>query len=429
MSQVEVRSAAVRLQSGNNDSMRRSVLLVFPLFPYPARENGISIRWAPILEHLAQHNEVHVVVICANEVHAPDLERLQGLCASVRIHRRERVTPSRMKRALLRLRSMLPGATPHALYCYDRASIASFMRKVAREDHDAIVWVSMWYTDVALEVFDPQRIVLDAIDSSYLHHSRLAKRTLSHWLDGLALRAWERMVSGRVRASVYISPVDARAFMDEVCDQSRIEVIPNGVYIQDYKAHGATEPRHGARTPDTTLTLGYLGNMAYPPNIEAAQRLSGILRAVQQRDADFRLVIIGRSPAPEVQALAAEDVVVTGTVDTIWPYVEQVDYFVFPMRSGAGQQNKVLEAMYAEKVVICNAMANGGIGGVSGEHLVICDTDEEFVEAILALKSAPERARQIARNARQFVIDNYSWSGILPRFDALLDAAAAGAIR
>lgn len=399
-------------------SKKKSILLVFPMLPYPARRHGISIRYAPIIEHMTAEHDIHVVVIADESIVGGDVSALQALCKSFKMFKRKKQPVSLVRKLWVRLQSLLPGATPHAFYCYDQAEIEKFLRsEVAGLHYDAITWVSSWYIDIGLRVFDPKSIVLDAIDSAYLHHARELDRSLLHQLDERRLLQWERDVTQSVRATTYVSPVDAKEFSRVVSGTSVVHVIPNGVYLADFSSGGAADGRAG-------MTLGFLGNMAYPPNIAAAGRLVTIFEKLA--DSSYRLMIIGRDPVEKVRALASDRVQVTGTVDNIWPYVDAVDCFVFPMLSGAGQQNKVLEAMYAEKVVVCNAMANGGIGGVHGEHLLVCETDEEFVEAIAGLQADPARARAIAARGRQFVVENYSWSSIFPRLETVWFEASSG---
>ena len=398
--------------------MKKSVLLVFPMLPYPARQHGISIRYTPIIEHMTAEHDIHVVVIADESIVGGDVSVLQGLYKSFKMFKRKKRQVSLVRKLWVRLQSLLPGTTPHAYHCYDAAEIEKFLRsEVAGLHYDAIIWVSSCYIDIGLRVFDPKLIVLDAIDSAYLHHSRELDRSLLHQLDGRKLLRWEQDVTRSVRATTYVSPVDAREFARVVSGTSAVDVIPNGVYFADFASDGAAGSRAG-------MTLGFLGNMAYPPNIAAAGRLARIFERLP--DSSYRLMIIGRDPVEKVRALASDRVQVTGTVDNIWPYVHSVDCFVFPMLSGAGQQNKVLEAMYAEKVVVCNAMANGGIGGVNGEHLLVCETDEEFVEAIVSLRADPARAAAIAARGRQFVVDNYSWSSIFPKLETLWFTTSVG---
>ena len=394
--------------------MRKSILLVFPFLPYPPRQNGVSIRYVPIIEHLSKDNDLHVVVITSEALADDDIDGLKRICATLQIHKRVKKSASILKKVLVRIRSVLPGGTPHSFYCYDEDLIKSFLeKKVASRSYDSIVWVSSWYIDIGVKVFEPKDIVLDAIDSPYLHHIRKSNRDLLHRLDEGRLLHWERMITGSVRITTYVSPIDAKNFRKVVSRKSRVEVVPNGVYLEDFNST-STEI---ARSP--VITLGFLGNMAYLPNIEAALRLARIFDALVERDANYRLMIIGRLPVEEIKALASDKIIVTGTVDNIWSYIDQVDYFVFPMLSGAGQQNKVLEAMYAKKVVVCNSIANGGIGGGDGVDLVLADEDAEFVAAIERLKENPERARDIAGRGHDFIVANFSWQSILPKAERL----------
>ena len=71
-------------------------------------------------------------------------------------------------------------------------------------------------------------------------------------------------------------------------------------------------------------------------------------------------------------------VVVTGTIDDIWSYVNGIDIFVFPLWRGVGVKNKIIEAMYARRPVVTTLVGNEGIEGTVGRDLLVCHTAEEF---------------------------------------------------
>ena len=52
------------------------------------------------------------------------------------------------------------------------------------------------------------------------------------------------------------------------------------------------------------------------------------------------------------------------------------------MESGAGQQNKVMEAMCAGKAVVSTSIGNSGIGARSGVNIVLAETDVEICNEI-----------------------------------------------
>lgn len=408
----------------------KKILLVFSELPYPARLNGISIRYAPIIAELARRHDVHVAIIVRpDESRYP--EGLDDICKSVALFRRSRVHASLAQRVSTRLTKCFSSDVPFPLYSYDNAEIEKFLREAdGARVYDSIVWVGSMHLEIGLKVFGGQRIVHDAIDSLYHGHLRKRQRSIFHSIDGAKIAAWERHLIRVTEGTSFVSRIDAELFAGDATLSRKVEVFPNGVFLGDF-AGGREVAGNGGRESAPVVTLGFLGHMGYQPNIEAAQRLYRLFAAVHASDPRVRLLIIGRDPAPEVRALAAkEGVEVTGSVADIWEYIAKVDIFVFPMVSGAGQQNKVLEAMYGGKAVVCNGLANSGIGAVDGDHLLIRTTDEEFVAAILELVRSPESRARIAQGGAAFVREKYSWENIIPLVERFwLSAKPAAASR
>jgi len=132
------------------------------------------------------------------------------------------------------------------------------------------------------------------------------------------------------------------------------------------------------------------------------------------------LLIIGRDPAPEITRLSSPAISVTGTVDNIWSYIARANIFVFPMVEGAGLQNKLLEAMYAGIPIVTTSIAADGVGATSGEQLLVADTDDEIAEQVVKVLCDPEYSARLAERARSFLTREFSWSAILPRYEAII---------
>jgi glycosyltransferase involved in cell wall biosynthesis len=161
--------------------------------------------------------------------------------------------------------------------------------------------------------------------------------------------------------------------------------------------------------------------MAYPPNISAALRLAQrIFPRILTTLADATLLIIGRDPAPAISQLAGPRISVTGTVDNIWPYIMRVNVFAFPMIEGTGLQNKILEAMYAGVPVVTTSIAANGMDARSGEQLLVGDTDEQIVAQVVKVLGDYQYGAELAGRAQAFVLRHFSWSAILPRYEAIV---------
>jgi glycosyltransferase involved in cell wall biosynthesis len=94
-----------------------------------------------------------------------------------------------------------------------------------------------------------------------------------------------------------------------------------------------------------------------------------------------------------------------------------VNAFVFPMQSGAGLQNKVLEAMYAGKPVVTSSIGNEGIAAESGVHIYIAHNLEEYVASI---KEAISNGDKVGNSAREYVQKYYSSQSLANSFEKLL---------
>jgi glycosyltransferase involved in cell wall biosynthesis len=162
--------------------------------------------------------------------------------------------------------------------------------------------------------------------------------------------------------------------------------------------------------------------MGYPPNVEASLWLyEKVFQPLKQEIPSLSLVVIGRDPAPEIARLSVDPrVLVTGAVDEIWPLVNAVDVFAFPLLRGAGLKNKVLEAMYCRKAVVTTPLGAEGTGAVDGRDFVIARDAAAFRSEIARLFQDVERREKLGAAAREFVSSRFAWDRVLNDFEAAL---------
>jgi glycosyltransferase involved in cell wall biosynthesis len=169
-----------------------------------------------------------------------------------------------------------------------------------------------------------------------------------------------------------------------------------------------------------TPNIGFLGSMSYQPNIDACLFLvTSIFPRIRKLRPDIHLYIIGRDPGRElIRQCRDPQIHITGEVENIWDYVRSVDAFVFPMLTGAGLQNKILEAMYAGKPVVTSTIGNAGIGATHGENVYIADTLDDYVKYTIDATSNDE----IGKHASAFVRSNYSAKSVVGRYIQALES-------
>ena len=169
--------------------------------------------------------------------------------------------------------------------------------------------------------------------------------------------------------------------------------------------------------------LVFTGQMDYRPNVEAVAWFAAeVLPRLRQTHPAVRFAIVGRAPTAAVQALAAPDVIVTGAVDDVRPWLAAASVCVAPLHLARGIQNKVLEAMAMARPVVASPAAAEGIDHAG--TLRVAGSAAEQARAIGALLDDPDAASALGDAARARVLARYDWAARLAPLDALLGLSA-----
>jgi glycosyltransferase involved in cell wall biosynthesis len=178
-----------------------------------------------------------------------------------------------------------------------------------------------------------------------------------------------------------------------------VQVIPNGVSLEEMAQRPADERRN----------VIFVGSMDWWPNSDAALLLAkDIWPRCEAQLSDSRLVLAGRNPPAELSALASDRVVVTGTVDSVAPYLRESWASAIPLRAGSGTRLKILEAAAARVPVVASRLAAEGLPFLHEKHILYAESAEEFAQALVRLKESPALASELAENAFRIAQD-FDW--------------------
>lgn len=187
---------------------------------------------------------------------------------------------------------------------------------------------------------------------------------------------------------------------------AEIHVIPNGVDVQYF---GGQEFDPGA----ARTNLLFSGSMDYSANVDAViWFVNDIWPELSRQNPALSFTIVGRDPKPEVRALAADRVSVTGTVPDVRPYYSGSLAAVVPLRFGSGTRLKILEAMAAGIPVISTKLGAEGLDLEDGTHLLLADSASEMTAAVSRLAASPELWMRLSRAGREVVSRLYDWRAL-----------------
>lgn len=274
---------------------------------------------------------------------------------------------------------------------------------------------------------NPRPVVVSALDAA--HRNIAARANVATGARRLGLRVQTRFVRRWVAteytaatAVVLVTQEDA-AEVQRVAPDSNVRVVPNGVDADRFHPGAAS-----ARDPGT---ITFHGVMRYAPNVDAALWAADeILPAVRARVPDATLLLVGRSPHPEVAALAERPGIrVTGGVDDIAPWLARTSVYLCPMRHGTGIKNKLLEAMACGAPCVATPLAAQGIRVDVGTDLRVGRSADELAQHTADLLADPVAADALGTAARRRVVEDHSWGAVADAYTRLYATLVAEAQR
>jgi polysaccharide biosynthesis protein PslH len=248
--------------------------------------------------------------------------------------------------------------------------------------------------------------IIELVDSMQLNFSsriaieqnKFTKLILENELPRIA--NYETNVIDQFKKSILVSQIDADLITKDI---DKIAIVPC-VVNTDIFTPLATQK------DNQTIKLVFSGRMGYSPNICAAIWFAKkCFTAINQACPKTKFVIVGADATKTIVNLGkTKNIEVTGYVESMAEMLAQSDIAVMPMQSGSGMQYKILEAMACGLPVVTTTLGLGMIQAIDGESVLIADTIESFIAAVISLIQDRDKRRKIGQNSREFVVKHHS---------------------
>jgi sugar transferase (PEP-CTERM/EpsH1 system associated) len=394
------------------EAAKQDLLLLVHRIPYPPNK-GDKIRSYHLLKHLAGKYRVHLATFVDDPDDWQYVPTVEALCASSHF---ARLNPTQGK---VRSAAALASGKSLSLAYYRDGGMKNWVARTMREHGIARIMMFSSVMAQYAEDYPAARRVIDFcdVDSDKWRQYAEKKKFPMSWVyrhEAKSLLGYERRVADAFDASLFVSEPEAELFSG-LAPESRAKIgfFNNGVDTDYFSPERSYDNPYGA----DEQALVFTGAMDYWPNIDAVKWFAAeVLPRVRAAVPQARFYIVGSRPAPEVQALAGDAIVVTGTVPDVRPYVAHADVAVAPLRIARGVQNKVLEAMAMARPVVASPQAFEGIDASDGRELLVADAPEAYADSVIGLLRSPHPA--MGRAARASVERRYSWPAHLSKIEA-----------
>ena len=393
-----------------------NILFVVPYVPNLVRTRPYNL----IRQLSARGNHVTVFTVWANEQEKADLTHLQEICDKVH------AVPMPLWQSLLNSALALPSRKPlQSVYSW-KPELVSHLNGNSPYDVVHVEHLRGSRYGLYFKQHSNLPVVWDSVDCithlfrQAASQSKSIKGRLRSWLDLERTARYEGWLLDKFEHILVTSPVDREALLSLKPNGSNpapISVLGNGVDV----AHFSPNPE--VQREPATLVIS--GKMSYHANVTMTLHLvNQIMPHVWQQRPETKLLVVGKDPAREIAALAENpNIIVTGTVDALPPYLQKSTVAVAPITYGAGIQNKILEAMSCGTPVVTTPHAIKALSIEPGKDLLVADSPKEYAQAILGLLDSPEQQESVGRNGRRYVEEYHHWPNVAARLETIYTEA------
>ena len=385
------------------------ILHLFPYSPIPPTFGG-ALRNYHLLKHMAAKHDVSVLLYGTSEDADSIAEGFHLPGERIRIVRRTWI------RNHWRLGQMYAMSTPHSFF---HLMIGRSGRM--QEAIDEVLAAGEF--DIVQTEFTPMGCyklrtaaakILDAHNVEYHNHLRMSVHA-----NSLIRRLWYRrethMLKGeetqacRQHDAVFATSARDLELLEKLSPGVPKFVIPNGVDASYFRPNGQTP---------ASPSLVFTGMMAYVPNSDGMLYfLDEIFPLINRKVPGVTITIVGNRPPRELLRRASDQVIITGYVDDVRPFVERASVYVAPLRIGSGTRLKILEALSMKKPVVTTSIGCEGLDILDGESALVADEPEAFASRVIELLQNGGLRRKLMRGGYELVREKYDWRIVHQRLD------------
>lgn len=224
-------------------------------------------------------------------------------------------------------------------------------------------------------------------------------------LQNNRLKAFEINAFNSVDAIITITDEDKKT-ISSISSKKNIYTCLTGINLNKYK------PVVNSKNQNT---LFHFASMDWMPNIEAVDwLLQNIWKDVVKQKPDVKLVLAGRGMPERFKSLndKAQNITIINDVKDSSEFYNSYDIMLVPLWSGSGLRIKLVEGLAYGKAIITTSIGAEGIPYMHNKNMMIADSSEDFIAAILTLLNNPDKKADLQLAARNLAEKTFDYQKI-----------------
>jgi glycosyltransferase involved in cell wall biosynthesis len=218
-------------------------------------------------------------------------------------------------------------------------------------------------------------------------------------IDLLNMLKLEIVDAARVDLLITVTQKDAE-FLARFTPRRSYIVMNHGVIFEDFCLPDREPERH---------TIVFVGNFVHYPNVDAARFfITEILPLVARQEPNVKFYLVGTDPTNQLDCYRRHpQVVVTGEVNDVRPYIQNASVCVAPLITGAGLRSKVIQYGALKRTCVSTSIGVTDLVFEHGTDILVADDPATFARDVVHLLQHPEISRRMGESACEKVKSNY----------------------
>lgn len=382
--------------------MKPRVLVFSTLLPLPV-DRGDRNRLFHVLELLATVADVRLVAIARDwEPPVEDMSPLKAIdVRTIGVSARDVMAYGAWSAVTAR---------PYLITRYAMPRVKRLVARELAEYEPDVFWGFQAPAFPFLDLAHRQRRVIDLVDSPSRYAAMVRESADVSWMARVSsaaqwrLRAFEARGIGQCHAVLVNSALDQEHVRELSGSGVRIAVldncVPRSMLDQPWEADPSRPPQ-----------LLFVGNLAYAPNAAAVRRLvTEILPRVREDVRDAQLIVCGARGEELARELGQHaGVHFSGFVADLLPLYQGSSVMVVPVPVAGGTQYKLLESLAVGLPSVTSRVSAEVTGLTDGEEVLVADSTDEFVAAVLRVLRDGGCAGRLSAAGRRFIAASHTW--------------------
>jgi glycosyltransferase involved in cell wall biosynthesis len=383
-------------------------MVITSRFPFPL-EKGDKLRVYNQIKTLGKEHDVYLVAISSKKPTHEQMAALTPYCKEIKpivipvlLSLFKLITcifnkmpfqvawfySSKQKR---KVHKYIRQVAPHAIYCH-LIRCSEYVKDV-KEIHKTLDYMDCFSKGVFLRIMQTR--------------NPLKRKLLS--IEAKRLAGYERKIFDSFENHTIISNQDRNAIKHD--NKQNINILANGVDSSIFY------PVASEKNYDVLFT----GNMAYPPNIDAAYfAATQIFPLVLKQEPNAKMLIAGINPPQKIKQLESSHLHVQHNFDHIRDAYITSKVNLTPTVTSVGLQNKILQALAMKIPTVTTPAGARGIDSEKEDVVMIGNTAQSLADLVVKLIRDKKLYDEMAEKGYQYVIKKFNWANINDQLIKLL---------